>query len=66
MLNFHEFSRIIKFALVRFADSQQLMSKRQHGFLQGRSCLTNLLNASEQWTRALDKKGRRRRDILRF
>ncbi len=48
--------RIIKFALVRFADSQQLMSKRQHGFLHGRSCLTNLLNASEQWTRALDKK----------
>ncbi len=32
------------------------MSKRQHGFLRGRSCLTNLLNASEQWTLALDKK----------
>ncbi len=32
--------RIIKFAL---------------GFLHGGSCLTNLLNASEQWTRALDK-----------
>ncbi len=27
--------RIIKFALVQFADSQQLMSKRQHGFLHG-------------------------------
>ncbi len=40
--------RIIKFALVRFADSQQLMSKRQHGFLHGRSCLTKLLNAVEQ------------------
>ncbi len=48
--------RIIKFALIRFADSQQVMSKRQHGFLYGRSCLTNLFNASEQWTRALDKK----------
>ncbi len=48
--------RIIKFALVRFADSQQLKSKRQHGFLHGRSCLTNLLNASEQWNRAQDKK----------
>ncbi len=32
------------------------MSKRQRGFLHGRSCLTNLLNASEQWTLALDKK----------
>ncbi len=48
--------RIIKSALIRFADSQQLMNKIQHGFLHGRSCLMNLLNASEQWTRALDKK----------
>ncbi len=47
--------RIIKFALIRFASSRQLMSKRQHGFLHGTSCLTNLLNASEGWTRALDK-----------
>ncbi len=43
-------------ALVRFADSRQLMSNRQHGFLHGRSCLTNLLNASEQWSRGLDKR----------
>ncbi len=32
------------------------MSKRQHGFKQGRSCLLNLINSSEQWTQALDKK----------
>ncbi len=32
------------------------MSKRLHGFLHGRSCPTNLPNASEQWTRALAKK----------
>ncbi len=48
--------RIIKFALIRFADPQQLMSKSRNVFLHGRSCPTNLLNASEQWTRALDKK----------
>ncbi len=47
--------RITKFALIQFAVSQQLMSKRPYGFLHGTSCLTNLLNASEQWTRALDK-----------
>ncbi len=47
---------IIKFALIRFIDSRQLMSKIQHDLLHGRSCLTNLLNASEQWTRDLDKK----------
>ncbi len=27
-----------------------------YSFLHGRSCLTNLRNASEQWTRDLDKK----------
>ncbi len=48
--------RIIKFALIRLADSRQLMSKRQHGFLHGRSCLAKLFNASGQWTRALYKK----------
>ncbi len=48
--------RVIKFTVIRFANSGQLMSKRQHGFLHGRSCLTNLLTASEQWARALDKK----------
>ncbi len=47
---------IIKIALIGFADSQQLMSKRQHGFLHRRSCLTNLLNVSEQWTQAFNKK----------
>ncbi len=45
-----------KVALTRFADSKQIMSTKQHGFRHGRSCLTNLLNPSEQWTRALAKK----------
>ncbi len=44
--------RIVKFVIIRFADS------RQHGSLHGRSCLTNLLHTSEQWTRAFDKTGR--------
>ncbi len=42
---------IIEIVLTRFADSQQVVTTRH-----GRSCLTNLLNSSEQWTRALDKK----------
>ncbi len=33
-----------------------ICSKWQHVFMHGRSCFTNLLNASGQWTRALDKK----------
>ncbi len=32
------------------------MSKKQHGFLHGKLRLTNLLNGSEPWTRALDIK----------
>ncbi len=29
---------------------------RQRSFKHGRSCLTNLLNSHEQWTRGLDRK----------
>jgi len=28
---------------------------KQHGFLKGRSCLTNLLTSFEDWTQAVDK-----------
>ena len=31
------------------------ISSRQHGFLKGRSCLTNLLEAFEEWTEAVDE-----------
>ncbi len=51
-----DMERIIKFALIRFDDSQHLIIKRQHGFLHRRSSLRNLLNASEQWTQASGKK----------
>ena len=29
----------------------------QHGFRQGKSCFTNLLETFEDWNRAIDKKG---------
>jgi len=32
-----------------------LIEKQQHGFLSGQSCLTNLLEAFDAWTRLLDK-----------
>ncbi len=47
--------RIITAALTRLADSKQIMNTRQHGFMHGRACLSNHLNSSEQWTRALDR-----------
>ena len=36
-------------------DSTSLLSKVQHGFSQGRYCLTNFLKTFEAWTTALDE-----------
>ena len=32
-----------------------MISEHQHGFAKGRSCLTNLLEVLEAWTRVLDE-----------
>jgi len=32
----------------------QLLTKCQHGFIKGRSCITQLLAALDKWTEALD------------
>ena len=37
--------------------SNDLISMRQHGFVAGRSCDTNLLEALNDWTRVLDEGG---------
>ena len=34
-----------------------LISEHQHGFVPGRSCTTQLLEALDQWTSILDDKG---------
>jgi len=41
--------------LVEFTESNNILTKHQHGFMQHRSCLTNLLEALEAWTEALDE-----------
>ena len=46
---------IIKESLTQFAQSIKLISNRQHGFIKGKSCLTNLLESFETWTKALDE-----------
>ena len=38
-----------------FLETSDLLSKEQHGFRSGRSCLTNLLETLENWTKALDE-----------
>ena len=45
---------MIKDKLVGYIDRNDIISKHQHGFMQQRSCLTNLLEALESWTDALD------------
>jgi len=46
---------IIKDRMKQFLDSNGVISDAQHGFMQGRSCLTNLLETLENWTKALDE-----------
>jgi len=46
---------IIKHQMTTFLDSNSIITKlnKQHGFVSGRSCLTNLLEVFEDWTRSL-------------
>jgi len=45
----------IKDALTCYLDVNDIISPQQHGFMSGRSCLTNVLETLECWTKALDE-----------
>lgn len=45
---------IVRDVITKHLMSENLLSAQQHGFRQGRSCLTNLLETLENWTEALD------------
>lgn len=47
---------ILKDRIVNYLVKKYLLSVHHHGFTCGESCLTNLLETFEQWTRALDKR----------
>lgn len=47
--------RIISDQLLDFALSQNVLPDEQHGFVSGRSTLTNLISAIDDWTRAWDQ-----------
>ena len=47
--------KLIRQAFVKHMSQNNLFTKEQHGFLGGRSCITQLLSALEEWTDALDK-----------
>ena len=46
---------LVKSKLVEHLEKTGKLSSSQHGFTAGRSCLTNLLEAFENWTTALDE-----------
>jgi len=41
-------------SITDFLAQNRLISEQQHGFVKGRSCLTNLLTALNDWTSAMD------------
>ena len=46
---------IIRDAMVQHLSKNDLCTTEQHGFTNGRSCLTNLLETFESWTEDVDK-----------
>jgi len=49
------FESIIKQQMIAFLDQENIVTDRQHGFVRGRSCLTNLLEVFEEWTSSIDE-----------
>ncbi len=48
--------KLIRKEIVEHMKRNNLFSIYQHGFLEGRSCLSNLLTTMEEWTGILDRK----------
>jgi len=46
---------LIKETMIRFLEDRAVITAKQHGFVSGRSCLTNLLESFENWTEFLDE-----------
>jgi len=46
---------IIRDEVVKYLQNEGLVSESQHGFMHGRSCLTNLLETFEAWMRLLEE-----------
>jgi len=46
---------VIKVQMTAYLDNKKVISDRQHSFVSGRSCLTNLLEVFEDWTKSLDE-----------
>ena len=47
--------KIIRDRIVNHLEMNKLITEHQHGFMHGRSCLTNLLECLEDWTKSYDE-----------
>ena len=47
--------RIIRDALVEHMNNNKLFNEEQHGFIKGKSCVTQLLEFMEDITKAIDQ-----------
>ncbi len=48
--------KIIRKRIMEHMTQNSLFTECQHGFLEGKSCVTNLLSSLDYWTRTLDEK----------
>ncbi len=49
--------KIIRKKIMEHMNNNGFFTSFQHGFLEGRSCVTNLLSSLDYWTRVIDEKG---------
>ncbi|KAL8606268.1 hypothetical protein ACOMHN_039804 [Nucella lapillus] len=49
--------KLIRENVIKHLDENVLISRQQHGFVQGRSCVTQLLDVMDAWTEILDAGG---------
>ena len=53
-----QFESILKDRIMEHMSKNNLFTTKQHGFVKGRSCITNLIELMEDWTRILDDDGK--------
>ena len=49
--------KLVRRNIIDHLEQNELIDPAQHGFVRGRSCVTNLLETFEQWTQILDDGG---------
>ena len=47
--------KLVKKAIISHLQINDLLTRHQHGFISGKSCMTNLLEALEDWTTTTDE-----------